>query len=190
MSLPDELYNTILESPLGVVGVEQTLPALHELLKELRREDFWTDKRKHRRMSEEQMIRAWATHRHELKELRERIRRRQQNWDDLLSWLVVFLIDHYHELARVSAAYEPTFQLAFTLGASGGLDPENALAMRDDWQRWIVDWLRDALRDDDLDTAPPKKEGDQGGNGDDGDSTPVPQPIRRPDIDSAPGFDF
>ncbi len=169
MSLQDDLYNTMLESPLGALGAEQTLPALSELLRELRSEKFWHGKRLRRRLSEEQMISAWAEYRQALKGLRERICQHQQGWDDLLSWLAMFLIDHYHELALISAAYEPKFQLIFDMGKFGGVEPEDGLAMRDDWQRWAVDWLRDALRDDGLYAKPPSTGGDQGGN-DDGES--------------------
>lgn len=77
--LEDKLYNILLESPLSSSGAEKTLPALKELLREFRTERFWEGKRP-RRLSEEQMIRAWATYRRDLRELRERMRQRQQGW--------------------------------------------------------------------------------------------------------------
>ncbi|MBY0576080.1 MAG: hypothetical protein K2P67_05745 [Gallionellaceae bacterium] len=144
--LEDKLYNILLESHLSSNGAEKTLPALKELLRELRTERFWEGKRP-RRLPEEQMIRAWATYRQDLRELRERMRQRQQDWDVLLSFLTMFLIEHYADLARTSAIYKAEYQLAFDMNWAN-LTPEQALACRDDWQAWAVEWLRDALRDE------------------------------------------
>lgn len=187
MSLQDDLYHTLLDSPLGVVGAEQTLPALSELLRDLRKKEFWAGKRC--RLSEELMLRAWAEYRRELRELRERLRQRQQGWDDLLSWLAIFVIKHYRELARVSASDEPKFQTAFDMGTSD-FPPEDALVMRDDWQNWVIDWLRDALRDTDLDELLPTVHASSSGD-DSGASTPEP-PLPRPEVESddEPGIEF
>lgn len=173
--LKDDLYQAVLESPLGATGVEKTLPELEELLKELRREDFWEDKKRKRRLSEEQMIRAWATYRQDLRALRERMRQRQQAWDDLLTWLAMFMIEHYASFARASAIYEEQFKLVFDM--SWSMTPEQALACRSDWQAWAVEFLRDALRDPDLDDqAEPAAAGGQGGGSGDEDLTPTPHP--------------
>lgn len=189
IDLRAELENTIMESPLGVSGVDKTLPTLEQLLKELMREEFWDKKKCKRRLSEEQMIRAWATYRQDLRELRERMRQRQQAWDDLLTWLAMFLIEHYADLARTSATYEAEYQLAFDMSWAN-LTPEQALACRDDWQAWVVEWLRDALRDEDLDAGLTAAGGSQGGDDGDGDLTPAPQPARGPRPDSAPEIEF
>ncbi len=187
MSLQDDLYTMLLESPLGVHGAEQTLPALSELLRALRRKDFWEGRRR-RRLSEEQMIRAWATYRRDLRELRERMRQRNQDqeWDDFLSWLVMFLLDHYQHLARVSALYQPAYQLIIDRGGFGGLAAEDELALRADWQSWVVAWLRDALRDEDLD-AGPAASGGTGDGDDDGGLTQDQRPKPKPDD---PALDF
>lgn len=186
--LEDKLYNILLESPLSSNGAEKTLPALKELLRELRTERFWEGKRPCR-LSEEQMIRAWATYRRDLRELRERMRQRQQDWDELLSWLTMFLIEHYADLARTSATYEAEYQLAFDMSWAN-LTPEQALACRDDWQAWIGQWLRDALRDEDLDAGLTAAGGSQGGDDGDGDLTPTPRPTPGPHPDSVPGIEF
>lgn len=185
MTLKDDLYNTLLESPLGVQGVEVTLPALENLLREVRRDKFWDGKRP-RRLVEEQMIRAWASYRRDIRELRERLRQRQ-DWDNLLSWLTVFMIDHYRELARTSALEEPSFQLVFSMSWAT-LTPEEALAMRDDFQAWAVEWLRDALRDEDIDAGLQALGGNQGDGGDDAgpDLRLTPKPGPR----DAHGLDF
>lgn len=163
--LEDKLYNTLLESPLGQCGAEKTLPALKDLLRDLRTERFWEGKRP-RRLSEEQMIRVWATYRQDLRELRERMRQRRQAWDDLLTWLALFLVDHYAELAHVSAIHESQYQLAFDMSWAN-VTPEEALACRDDWQAWVVEWLREALRDEDLGDldVDQAETGGSGGNG-------------------------
>ncbi len=178
--LRDQLYITLLESPLGVPGVDQTLPALEDLLREVRSEKYWDGKPSHR-LAEDQLIRAWATYRRDLRELRERLCQRQQDWDELLTWLAMFLIGHHKELAHVSAMYEPKFKLIFDIGHSGGMTPEGALAMQDDWQAWAVSWLRDALRDGDLDMPPASS--NSGGDSGDGDSTPELSPTPKPDPD-------
>lgn len=177
--LEDKLYNILLESPLGSTGAEKTLPALKELLRELRTERFWEGKRP-RCLSEEQMIRAWATYRQDLRELRERMRQRQQAWDDLMTWLAFFLVDHYTELARVSAIHEREYQLAFDMSWAN-VTPEEALACRDDWQAWVVGWLREALRDEDLGDLDVDLAATGGSDGD-GNCTQEPSPKpRQPD---------
>ena len=184
-TLKDLLYERLLASPLGVHGAEQTLPALENLLREVRSEKFWEGKRP-RRLVEEQMIRAWASYRRDIRELRERLRQRQ-DWDDLLSWLTVFMIDHYRELARTSALEEPSFQLVFSMGWAT-LTPEDALAMRDDFQTWAVEWLRNALRDEDIDAGLQALGGNQGDGGDD--AGPDLRPTPKPAPGNAHGFDF
>lgn len=186
MTVKDELYSAMLDSPLGVTGADQTLSALSELLRELRTEKFWQGKPA-RHLSEEQMIRAWASYRRDLRELRERLRQRQQDWDELLSWLAMFLIEHYSDLARTSAIHEQKYQIAFDMTWLN-MTPEEALAIRDDWQAWVVVWLRDALRDTDLDVGPSSASGNKGGCSDEGDSMPDFRPSPSPDSDN--GLEF
>lgn len=187
-NLKDELYLALIDSPLGVVGAEQTLPGLEGLLRELRQRRVWEQKRP-RRLKDEQLIGLWATYRHDLLALKERIcQRTQQDFDELLSWLVLFVLDHVPELEHISGLYERKFQLVLDGGEFGGLTPENALAMRDDWQAWAVVWLRNALLDEGLDAAPSaRKDKDESGGGDgDGGSDPESRLAPKP----APTFEF
>lgn len=140
--LKDELYYAMLESPLGACGADQTLPALEELLRDMKNEKFWQDKHTH--LSGQQISKDWPSYRRDLFELRERMLQR----DELLSWLVMFMIENYRELARTSAVYEPRYQLS--LDKSTSWPPEHELVIRADWQAWVVNWLRDALRDESL----------------------------------------
>lgn len=188
-NLKDKLYEALVASPLGVVGAEQTLPGLEALLREVKARDFWAGKRT-RRLAEEQMIRTWAEYRRDLRELRERLRQREQGWDELLSWLVFFTIEHCHHLAHVSALESLRFKAVLEAGSLGGQSPEDALAARDDWQAFVVAWLRDALLDESLDVAPPVGEGSATGGGD-GDQAPGLRPTPKPDPDDdTPGFEY
>lgn len=188
--LRNQLEHMLLSSPLGIQGALTTIPAAEALLKELRNEEFWASKSRKRHLSEDLMIRVWAEYRRDLRSLRERIRQRQ-HIEELLSWLLVFIVNRYRELARVSAECERKFMLIIEMGPWAGLEPEGNLALRDDWQLWVIDWLRDALRDDDLDATPATVGGSQGSHGDDnGDSTPALHPTRKPDPDHVPGIEF
>jgi hypothetical protein len=192
--LRTQLEDALRDSPLGVPGVLHTLPALEELLRELRTERFWEGKHLHS-LAEMQVTLVWDTCYRDLCELRERLLQRQEG--EPLSWLVMFVIDRYIELARTSALYEPKFQLVFDMLWSS-MTPEQALACRDDWQAWMVEWLRDALRDKVLGGGGGGNRGDKGGGGDggkggvdgDGDLTPAPRHTPGPHPDSAPEIEF
>lgn len=187
-SLEDKLYDYLLTTPLGAIGADRTFPALKSLLGELRGRRFWEEKRARR--LDEQMIRAWANYRRDLRELRERLRQRNQDQDELLSFLVVFLVEHADDFARVSAFHESKYQLALDTATRCGLPPANDLASRDDWQAWSVAWLREALRDGDLDAdaALPASGSSSGGDDNGG---PELRPTPKPDSDDdAPGLEF
>lgn len=182
------LYNRLLEPPLGTYGATLILPALQDLLREARTEKFWEAQRPSG-LPEEKMLRIWNTYKRDLRELRERIRNQKQG-DDLLSWLVMFVIENHRELARTSALYEPKYQLAFDMSWLH-ITPEEALACRDDWQAWVADWLRDALRDESLGaTSSATGDGHDGTSGDNSDSGPVLQPKPHTDPDNVGGIDF
>lgn len=167
------LCDMFLRSPYGVAGDEYLLPnLLPEFLKKFRRKEESCDQRKgRRRLSEEQMIRAWAEYRRELKELRERLQKEQQSADEFLLWLAMFWLQHYLELLRMTVIYKTKWAgqakaeleqwrlRGFTdsiniFRQSQGEGWESLygyyLGCEREWQDWAVSWLLDALRDDDL----------------------------------------
>lgn len=142
-ALENDLYHLILESPLKVRGVEIALPGLKKILRELRRDKF-SPKSRSFRVTEEHMIRAaWARYREDLRQLRERLQKDQKD-DELLSWLVLFLIEHYRELARLSIAAEAVFASASAYGEAA----EDSLIVLESWHEWAVEWINNALREE------------------------------------------
>lgn len=184
----DQMYSILLDSRGGGPWAEQLLPELLDLLKEARREDaFWAARQ--RRLSERQMMMAWAQYRRDLRELRDRLKAKK-DLDDDLEWLVHFVLQHIDELTHVSTFYDPSF--THSLQMQGG---DLLTIWRTDWQKWCVQWLRDSLRDTDLDAdlppAAPVSGGGQGGGDDMGDATNdmTPKPKKPdPDDDPSPGF--
>lgn len=150
MNLKDKLYWRLLESHLGTNGAEETLPAAENLIRDARHEKFWQTKPS-RKLSEQALIRIWATYRRDLQELRERLRLKNEDSDNQLAWLVVFLIHHFAEMMQICALYDAEIrtELNFTWL---NVTSEESLAVRRDVQKWVIEWLRDALRDDDLDS--------------------------------------
>lgn len=105
-------------SVLGESSVE-LLPALASLLRELREEIFEESRelrrRRRRRLTEEHLIRAWASYRDEMRQLRDRLRR-QDGLD--LELLIDFVLAHLGEMVQVSAvefeAFRPPASITLT----------------------------------------------------------------------------
>lgn len=151
-------------SVLGDNGVE-LLPALDALLREeIFEEARELRRRRRRRLTEEHLIRAWASYRDEMRQLRDRLRRH----DDLdLELLIDFVLAHLGELVQVSAVELDAFR-----PASANAD---ALVRTADWHAWLIGWLRDAL--------PPESEEPDSGSGAPPELRPIP-----PSSGPAPSF--
>lgn len=154
---PASLENVLFEV-YSTNGVEYLLPRLDQvLLRAVQHENFLNCDRP---QILGDWMSFWPTHCRDLSELRLRLRQRS---NQPLSWMVNFVVDHHLHLSQVAI----TQQHMLTLWDAYAYANDTWLFFHDKaFQRWIICWLHDALRDEVLGD---EALGGCGQGGDDGD---------------------
>lgn len=129
------------QSSYGVIGAEQSLPLLTKVLERFKVQK--NNRYEDLRLSSLVISKKWFFYSRDFNELKLRLNR-EQDFYDLLSWLIMFFIEHVDHLIFISTLYQEKNDCFGFVGVRTSEIVSDRVGLKE-WQLWAVKWMENEL---------------------------------------------